>query len=266
MNMNTTIEHNFDRMNVKSLSNVTIWKVVAFLVRISLFAIGTFLSLQIIRVCRKERDKVWLINVTRAVAAISLMIFIVIFEALTEHIPDFSDYTGVGICYLVAFLYVYLPYMIMYETLFVSIIKYVFIVHTAKSRKYGEDKIINRFFWFNILHGLLPAIITVYLWDFEGFTSLTSCFGLQEKIKEEYYNKNSPSNNLERRFMCKLRVTDSEDLRRHFSYMLAQSFCFSKMVFNFIFGTNIPEAYFYYKIFQKMNRYEQSYLLFIISF
>ena len=179
MNMNTTIKHNFDSMNDKSLSNLSIGNVVAFLARIFLLSIGTVLSLKIIRFCRKEKDKVWLINVTRAVAAIALTIFAVIFEAMTEHIPNFSDYTGVSICYVAAFMYSFSSYLIVYESLFVSIIKYIFIVHTEKSMKYWEEKIQNMFFWVNILHCLLPSIITIYLLDFESYTSLNSCFGLE---------------------------------------------------------------------------------------
>ena len=248
--MNTTTEPHFDNVNEKSLSSLSIGKVVAFVVRIALLAIGTFLNLKIIPICRKERDRVWLINVTRAVSAMSFMTGAVIFEALPEFIPDFLDYTGVSICYVAAFMYVYLPYMIVFESLFVSIIKYIFIVHTAKSMKYGEDKIQIRFFWVNILHGLLPSIITVYLWDFESYASVNSCFGHEEKIQEAH---NSSTGNLERMFMCKVRITDGDDLGTHLSYVLAQSFCASKMVFNLALMTNIPEAYFYYKIFTKMK-------------
>jgi len=248
--MNTTIKHNFDSMNEKSVSSLGIGEVVAFVVRLSLLAIGTFLNLKIIPICRKERDRVWLINVTRAVSAMSFMTGAVIFEALPMFIPDFVEYTGVSICYIAAFIYVYPMYMIVFESLFTSIIKYIFIVHTAKSMKYGEDKIQKRFFWVNILHGLLPSIITVCLWDFEGYASLNSCFGLEERIQEVY---NSTNGNLERMFMCKLRFTDVEDLGTHLSYILAQSFCASKMVFNLALMTNIPEAYFYYKIFTKMK-------------
>ena len=242
-------------MKVNSLSSVSIVsEVVAFLVRISLLSIGTFLNLKMIHICRKEKDKVWMITVTRSVAAIFLMIGAVMWQALTDHVPRFSDYTGVSICYMAAFMYVYLPYMIVFESLFVSIIKYIFIVHQAKSMNYGEEKIKKRFFCVNILHPLLPSIITVLLFDFEAYASLTSCFGLEERIQERY---NSSTGNLERMFMCKLRIDDGEDLGTHVSYTLAQWFCASKMVFNLVAISNVPEAYFYYKIFKTMKRYQQ---------
>ena len=252
--MNTTIKHNFDNMTSESLSStITMNDVVAFLFRISLISIGTFLNLKIIPVCRNERDKVWLINITRSVAAICLVIHAVIFEALTDYFPGFSEHIGVSICYLTAFMYVYLPYMIGFDSLFVSIIKYMFIVHYQKSMNYGEEKIQKRFFWLNLLHPVLPSIITVFLFDFEGFASLTSCFGLEDRIQERY---NSSTGNIERMFLCKLRTVYGEDLGTQVSYTLAQCFCATKMVFNLGLMSNIPEAYFYYKIFRKMKRYQ----------
>jgi hypothetical protein len=178
----------------------------------------------------------------------------VVFEALTDHFPGFPDYTGVSICYLTAMMYVYLPYLIGLDSLFISIIKYIFIVHLKKSIKFGEEKIKKLFFWVNLLHPVLPSIITVFLFDFEAYASLTSCFGLEDRVHDQY---NSSTGNIERMFLCKLRVVDAEDLGTHVSYTLAQCFCATKMVFNLGLMSNIPEAYFYYKIFKKMKRYEK---------
>ena len=146
--------------------------------------------------------------------------------------------------------------IIIFESLVVSILKYIFIVHHEKSRNYGEERIQKIFFWANILHWILPSIISAYLWDIEIIDSLTSCFGIDDKIQETY---NSSAANLERLFMCKLHSIDGEDLGTHFTYTIAQTFCVSKMIFTLTFGTNIPEAYFYYKIFKKMKRYLKQY-------
>ena len=100
----------------------------------------------------------------------------------------------------------------------------------------------------------MPSIITVLLFDFESYSSLNSCFGLEERIQESY---NSSTGNLERMFMCKLRFADGDHLGTHVAYTLAQGFCASKMVFNLALMTNVPEAFFYYKIFKTMRRYPQ---------
>ena len=117
---------------------------------------------------------------------------------------------------------------------------------------YGEEKIKNIFFWVNLLGPVLPSIITVLLFDFEAIASLTSCFVLEDRVHERY---NSSTGNIERMFLCKLRVVDGEDLGTHVSYTLAQCFCATKIGFNLVLLSNIPEAYFYYKIFKRMKRY-----------
>ena len=227
MNMNSTTENNFDN---NGLSNLSIGQLI---LRILLFLIGTLLSVKIIRVCRKEKDRVWMINVTRAVVAILLMIFAIIFETVMELIPDISDYTGVGICYVAAFLYNYLPMIVIFESLVVSILKYIFIVHHDKSRNFGEERIQKIFFWANILHWILPAIISAYLWDIEIIESLTTCFGIDDNIKESYLN--STTGELERMFMCKLYTMNSEDLGRQFIYYFM--FTYVYVIFTFITDT-----------------------------
>jgi hypothetical protein len=129
--------------------------------------------------------------------------------------------------------------------------KYIFIVHQEKSLKIGEDKIKMRFFWFNLIHPILIAVPSVLLLDFESLSSVITCFGIEERVLERY---NSSTGNLERMFLCKLRITDGEDLGTHIFYTLIQGFCATKMVYFLGLSCNIPEAYFYYKIFKKMRR------------
>ena len=239
-------------MHEKSIDSVSVFSQgITILVRISLLVLGTFIQLKIIPICKRERDKVWQINITRSVALMPLMIFAFLFETLTDHVPEFSQYTGVSICYIAAFVYVYFPLLIAFDSLIVSLMRYIFIVHQEKSIKYGEDKIKIRFFWFNLIHPFLIAMPTVLIFDFEAFASVITCFGLEDKLLERY---NSSTGNLERMFLCKLRITDGEDLGTHIFYTLIQGFCATKMVYVWGLSGNILEAYFYYKIFKKMRR------------
>ena len=240
-------------MEEESSTESIIHEVMAVVVRAIFLSIGTFLYLKLIHICKEEKDKVWMITLAKSVGTIALMVICVIFETLTYYAPGFSHYTGYSICYIAAFGYVYLPYLVFLDSMCLAMMKYVFIVHTEKSKKYGEEKIQKVFLWVFVLHGFLPSIITVFLYDFEAYAQLISCFELEERFQERY---NSSTGNEQRMFLCKLRVADGEDLGTHYAYTLAQGFCATKMVVNLAFMSNIPEAYFYYKIFQKMKRYK----------
>ena len=227
-------------------------EVISMFFRLVLISIGTFINLKIISVCKKEKSKTWQIDIVRSAAVIPVMFFAIIFEALNDYFPmSISSYTGVSICYIAAFVYVYLPYLIAFHSLVVSIMKYIFIVHHEKSIIIGEEKIKRWFFWFNLIHPLVIAISTVLLFDFESFASLIKCFGLEEKLAQRY---NSSTGNLERMFLCKLRSADSDIDDNNSVYIVTQAFCAIKMVYIWLLSGNIPEGFFYYKIFKKMKR------------
>ena len=235
--------------------------VIVNVLRPILFAIGTYIQIKIIRACKKDKDKTWLIDVTRSVVLIPLIFFNAIFEPLNEYFPSYPEYTGISMCYLAAIIYIYLPNVVVFQTLLIAIMKYLWIVHHQKARAIGTKKISNAFFWFNLIHALLLTIPTIALLDFESQHALVHCFGLEEEISHRY---NSTSAKLERMFMCKLRSHDDGEGEVDISYVLIQIFCGIKMVYTTFVSCNILEALLYYKIFKKMRGYE-SYNLFLIK-
>ena len=220
--------------------------------RILLTLIGTYINLKIISVCKREKNKTWQIDIVRSIAIIPLTYFAITFEAINDYLSNpISNYTGVSICYIAAFVYVYLPYLIAFYSLVVSIMKYVFIVHQQKAIEIGEDLIKRWFFWFNLIHPLVIAISTVLLFDFETFASLIKCFKLEQKVAQRY---DSPTGSLERLFLCKLRSSERDMEEGNAIYIFTQTFCAFKMIYFLILSSNIPEAFFYYKIFKEMRR------------
>ena len=226
--------------------------VLAIAFRIVLTLIGTYINLKIISVCKREKNKTWQIDIVRSIAIIPLTYFAITFEAINDYFSNpISTYTGVSICYIAAFVYVYLPYLMAFYSLVVSIMKYVFIVHQQKAIGIGEDLIKRWFFWFNLIHPLVIAISTVLLFDFETFASLIKCFKLEQKVAQRY---DSPTGSLERLFLCKLRSSERDMEEGNAIYIFTQTFCAFKMIYFLILSSNIPEAFFYYKIFKEMRR------------
>ena len=66
--------------------------VIVHLLRLILFPIGTYLQIKIIRACKKDKDKTWLIDVTRSVVLILLIFFNALFEPLNEYVPNYPEY------------------------------------------------------------------------------------------------------------------------------------------------------------------------------
>ena len=239
-------------MHTITVENMILWIIVNTLRHI-FFGIGTYLQVKIIRVCRKEKDKTWLIDITRSVVMIPLCFFNALFEPINDYFPSYPEYTGVSACYVSASIYILLPNIVAFHSLLISVMKYLWIVHPEKMRIIGDEKITKWSFWFNLIHALLLTIPTIFLFDFESSHSLVHCFGLEEEIAQRY---NSSSAKVERMFMCKLRSGNDADGEAGISYVLIQSFCGIKMVYTTFVMSNIWEGIFYYMIFKKMKRYD----------
>ena len=250
--MNTSTENNTCfTVNEDNLSNGRIiGEIIHNCAMLVLFSLGTYIQLKIISTCRREKDKTWQIDITHSVGMMILFSFSSMFERVTDYFPQFSEYTGTWVCYVSAFIYTLGLYLIAFHSLVVSLVKYIFIVHQTRVIKFGEDKTKRVFFWINILHPLFLTIPTIYFFDFEAFLSIVSCFDLEEKLAEVY---NTSTGNIERMFMCKLNLEENEELDSPIFYNLQQGFCAAKIIWVVIFSCNIPEAYFYFRIFKKMR-------------
>ena len=233
--------------DIKSINVVEM--ILSYIVRGMLFSVGLFLQIKIIAICRKERDKTWQITIAHSIASIILFSWAIIFLPISAICPVLSNHTGVSLCYIAAFMFVYFPYLLACHSLIVSFTKYVFIVHREKALTFGEEQLKKSILGFYLIHPFLLSIATISLYDFEAFESIIACFGLKEKLVQRY---NTSTGNLERMFLCKLRWDGTEE--GHFSYLFAQGFCATKMVYILILSSNIPEVYFYYNIFKKMKR------------
>ena len=97
--------------------------------QVVLFLIGTFIQIEIISVCRKERGATWKIHVAHSVVLMINFAFNISFDTLIFFVPLVSHYTGKWLCYLSSFVTYYCFYSIVANSLVISIMKYIFIVH-----------------------------------------------------------------------------------------------------------------------------------------
>ena len=243
--------------HISSVTNNNLW-IVGTILAVLVYCIGSYINWKIICICRKVKDKTWQVDVAHSVGMMTSVFVVVVFEKVADHVAVLSDYTGAGICYIVSFIYSYGAYIGGFHSFHISMMKYVYIVHYERVRRFGEEKLKKIFFWAYILHPLILTIPTVILLDLEVYTSLFQCLGLQQELIDRYKSNSE----LSKMFLCKLNFDENEE-DNSISYMLAQSFCGVKMIWILILSTNFPEGYMYFKIFRHMKRY---FIFFIISF
>ena len=216
-----------------------------------LYFTGLFIQQKIISVCWKDKEgKVWMIHMTHSISTIIYFAFYLPFFTVTSEISNLAgQYTGEWFCYLATFIITYGFTIITLNSLLIAIMKYVFIVRNQDVMVYGDQKAIKVFFIIYLSIPLFVASFACITRDFEGFASLNSCFGTTELVKLRY---NTWNTNLEKFFLCNL-SKERDQAYNYTLYIVKQIACAIKSIAVLVTNTNLPEAFFYYKIFQKMR-------------
>ena len=216
-----------------------------------LYLVGVLVHLKIISVCWKEKDgKVWMIHMTNSIFTIIYFAFYLPFFTVTSEIPNLSDqYTGEWFCYLATFVIFYGFTIITFNSLLIAVMKYVFIVRNEDVRVYGDEKALKFFFIVDLTVPLFVATFACITRDFEGFAALNSCFGTTQQVLKQY---NTWDKNLQKFFLCDLNK-EKDQAYSYTLYAVKQVACVIKSCAVLVTNTNLPEAFFYYKIFQTMK-------------
>ena len=225
-----------------------ICQIIHIICQMIIFCIGLKIQINIICACNEEKGKTWKIHVSHAIVTTVYYGFFIPFQSITTFVPSLSIYTGCWICYVASFVSFYCYHAIVVNSLQVAIMKYVFIVNALKARAYGEAKIQKIFFWINTMLPLVLAIIALLTTNFQTRSALKSCFGGTDHHSLIPTNSSSRSMNF---FTCaNLRRSDYDTGL----YYVLQFLCVTRKIINWIIVSNLPEGYFYYKIFSAMKK------------
>ena len=213
------------------------------------FVIGLFINIKVVSVCWRNREtKTWKIHIAYSVIITIYFAFNLPFVAISNAIPNLSMYTGEWFCSFSFFVINYGVTVIISNSLILACMKYIYIVHWDKAMCFGHEKIQMVFFVITFAVPFFIAGVGTITNDFDSYKAVKSCFGIQNQPKER---RNGGV--WQRLFLCNL--TNTEDTEENYvGYVLLQIVCFSRSLLSYILATNLPEAFFYYKVFKKMKR------------
>ena len=147
------------------------------LCQLTLFIIGTFIQIKIISVCRREQGATWKIHVVHSIVLVINFGFNILFDTGMHFFPSMALYTGKWICYLSSFVIYYCFYSIVANTLVVSVMKYLFIVHGIITSSDKGLKVKKGFLIVSLIHPLFLAVSYIVTDDWASFSSMKKCFG-----------------------------------------------------------------------------------------
>ena len=222
---------------------------------IFIFLIGLFLQITIIKTVRKEQAVGWDINLTHSVVMIIHYCYTIIFETVTYLVPNLGQYTGIWFCYFSLFLRIYGVSAILSHSLFISIYKYILIVHMKSVGTFGKRRLKKILFWINIVLPIFMSLTYTFRPNYRAFKAINRC-GLYQGISnaKNVVVQESLGNLWDRLFSCGFDAYDANSGFEYFADTITQIFCFGQFIFSVLIGLNILEIFFYIRIFSYMKR------------
>jgi len=112
--------------------------------------------------------------------------------------------------------------------------------------RFGHEKIQTVFFIITFALPFFIAGVATITNDFDSYKAVKNCFGIQNQPKEQ-----QNGGVWQRLFLCNIPNTGAES---YIGHVLLQIVCVSRSIVSYILTTNLPEAFFYYKVFKTMRR------------
>ena len=214
------------------------------------YVVGLFVNLKVISVCLRNRDtKTWQIHIAQSIINTIFFGFDIPFVTISNALPHLSRYTGEWFCYMASFIVNYEVYFLVTNSFLIAVMKYIYIVHWDKAMGFGHERIQRIFLIIAIAFPCFNATVVTLTKDFDSYKAIKSCFGMPRK------NMSSRIGVWEKLFLCNLSHTGTSNADvSHVLYMFIQIICVSRSLLSYFFSTNLPEAFFYYKIFKQMRR------------
>ena len=225
------------------------------LCQVVLFLIGTFIQIKIISVCRKEKGATWKIHVCHSVVLVINFAFNISFDILIFFVPSVSFYTGEWLCYFASLVNYYCFYSIVANSLIISIMKYIFIVHQIPPSGDKGVKIKTVFFFVHLFYPLILTSCHILASDWtSSFSSMKKCFDessvkITNSINDVYDMKEEE----EKTLFCFFKMLETKQADIDMYLIGKYVFCILRTIVNLAVNSNLLESFFYYKIFHRMQ-------------
>ena len=140
-----------------------------------IFLVGLYLQITTIKTVKKEQAIAWDINLIHSIILIIHYCYTILFDGATYLIPNISQYTGIWFCYLSLFLRMYGITVVIWHSLFISVYKYIIIVHSKSVRNFGEKSLKTILFWIYIVLPIFMSLTYTFRPHFRAFKTVNKC-------------------------------------------------------------------------------------------
>ena len=220
---------------------------------ILVYFIGVYLHIKVIKVCRKEMQMTWKLDIIYSIStlfyfSLAITMFVITYLNISE-MTDLCSGNGKIVCKGIKFITFLGRMYICSHSLVISLMKYCMVVLYDKVRKIGKYKVEITFFLVDILY---PAIAFILLYLIKNDDK----FGA-DPYEEKIFLQNSFTIT-NRTILSLFNHCKNEDMETTFIryiFNIVQTFiCWILAISTFINSINILGVFLYFQIFKCMNR------------
>ena len=218
-----------------------------FFVRLTYCILGELVMYKLLKTVRKEKGLVNDVTQFYCIVMITNYPTWLLFTTMTEFLHPLKDIMGQWICSLMRIVFYMNFNVVIFHSFVVALMRYFFIIHEGKVKKFGKQKTKNIFLFLTIF---VPILLIV--WGFienqelDTFKWINRCYAVDHKV---FLAELTTGKNL----FCTFQTIDGE-----YGYILSvirQITCITKAVIVMLFGMNLCEGFIYYKIFSHITRF-----------
>jgi hypothetical protein len=170
---------------------------------------------------------------------------------LTNFVHPLNDVIGQWICTTAWFVSYYLCNVISSHSFMAALMRYFYIVHHEKVKSWGKENF-KRLFLFLVM--FIPLLITICKAndgaELDSMSYFNKCYG---KHHEVFLVETSTPNIFKKNF-CEMEIYNEDDVYGHFIALVKQFLCAASLTTMLIVGSNLSEAFIYYRLFSYINR------------
>ena len=217
----------------------------------AIFTIGVFLQIKIILTLKRDQTMAWEIDVAHSIVLIVIFSSVSILDTVSYLQPTFNDFFGKWYCDVLLFENLFGFFEILFHSMYISFYKYIFIVHSESVNRVGQQKTKLLLLWsyFIVLVAWTLSLV-VRENNLGEFSDTVSC-----SITNDRASHNKTKEAFARHiFSCSIDDLDQTNMGNVVINMLTKFVCTSQSLINVAVALNVPEIFFYFRIFCHMNR------------